>query len=215
MAIVKRTSIKEQIYIALRNKIMNQEYQLGEKINMLALEHEFGVSNSPIREAITMLERDGLIETRQNTGSRVVQFTPAFFKTVAEAVEALIIGAYFICLYNGKTRQLADKLQETYDLQEAAVECDSAVEFAKVTMNFDASFLDVCGNEKLQSNFQDLFDLFYLAILLDHQNNAEQNRGNHLDEHRVILDAVRGGNTNLVCSLIHQHFDRTLSVPNK
>ena len=213
MAIVKRTSIKEQIYIALRNKIMNQEYQLGEKINMLALEQEFGVSNTPIREALTMLERDGLVETRQNTGSRVVQFTPAFFKTVAEAVEALIIGGYFICLYNNKIPQLAAKLQETYDLQKESAGCDSAVEFAKVTMNFDASFLDICGNEKLQSNFQDLFDLFYLAILIDHQNNREQDRDNHLGEHEAILDAVRGGNTNLVCSLIHQHFDREMSFP--
>lgn len=213
MAIVKRTSIKEQIYIALRNKIMNQEYQLGEKINMLALEQEFGVSNTPIREALTMLERDGLVETRQNTGSRVVQFTPAFFKTVAEAVEALIIGAYFVCLYNNKIPQLAAKLQETYDLQKESARCDSAIDFAKVTMNFDASFLDICGNEKLQSNFQDLFDLFYLAILIDHQNNSEQDRDNHLGEHEAILDAVRGGNTNLVCSLIHQHFDREMSFP--
>lgn len=213
MAFVRRTSIKEQIYIALRNKIMNQEFHLGEKINMLSLEQEFGVSNTPIREALTMLERDGLVETRPNTGSRVVQFTPAFFKTVAEAVEALIIGAYFICLYNNKIPQLADKLQETYDAQAAAVECDSAVEFAKVTMNFDASFLDVCGNEKLQSNFHDLFDLFYLAILIDHQNNGDQDRSSHLDEHIAILDAVRGGNTNLVCALIHKHFDRTMSFP--
>ena len=80
---IQRITVKDQIYEIVREKILTQEYELGSKINMLELSKELNVSNTPIREALSMLERDGLIINKPNAGPSVVDFTESSFKTVS------------------------------------------------------------------------------------------------------------------------------------
>ena len=86
---IQRITVKDQIYEIVREKILTQEYELGSKINMLELSKELNVSNTPIREALSMLERDGLIINKPNAGPSVVDFTESSFKTVCCALMRL------------------------------------------------------------------------------------------------------------------------------
>ena len=57
---LQRLSLKAQVYEIIRQKILQQEYALGEKINIDTVADELKISNSPIREALMMLSQDGL-----------------------------------------------------------------------------------------------------------------------------------------------------------
>ena len=46
-----RVSMKQQIYEIVKGRIMDQTYPLGLPVNIVSLSKEFGVSNTPIREA--------------------------------------------------------------------------------------------------------------------------------------------------------------------
>ena len=59
MDTVSRITIKEQVYNVIKQKILHQKYQLGEKINIDALAAELQVSNSPIIEALMLLAKIG------------------------------------------------------------------------------------------------------------------------------------------------------------
>lgn len=48
---LQRLSLKAQVYEIIRQKILQQEYALGEKINIDTVADELKISNSPIREA--------------------------------------------------------------------------------------------------------------------------------------------------------------------
>lgn len=61
MGVLKKVSIKDQVYELIKNCILQQTYQLGEKNIMLELGKELEVSSSPVREALSLLEREGLI----------------------------------------------------------------------------------------------------------------------------------------------------------
>ena len=60
MNIVKKT-LSDQIYDVLRKEIIQQNIPLGSKIVNRDLQQQFGVSSSPIRDAINKLYQDGLI----------------------------------------------------------------------------------------------------------------------------------------------------------
>ena len=56
MAAITRASIKDQIYDLIRHKILTQELIFGEKINIVSITREFNVSNTPVREALSMAD---------------------------------------------------------------------------------------------------------------------------------------------------------------
>ena len=61
MQIVKRLPLHQQAYELLKSKILSGELSEGERVNEIKLSQELGISRSPVREAIRMLEQDGLI----------------------------------------------------------------------------------------------------------------------------------------------------------
>lgn len=65
---VLKKSVKEQVLDQLREEILNQTYPLGSRVNLDELRREYGVSNTPLREAIGVLVGEGLLEYRRNAG---------------------------------------------------------------------------------------------------------------------------------------------------
>ena len=86
-------TISEQIYVILRQEIIEKKTSLGEKLINLQLQKRFGVSSTPIRDAINRLEQDGLVETISKSGAKIVDFNPQRLKKLAEMLTVFIIGA--------------------------------------------------------------------------------------------------------------------------
>lgn len=69
--IIKQKSIREQVYESLKEAIVNGEIQSGEKIVELDYAERFGVSRTPLREALRMLELEGLVTSADRGGVTV------------------------------------------------------------------------------------------------------------------------------------------------
>jgi DNA-binding GntR family transcriptional regulator len=67
-------SIRDQIYEAIQESIVNNSYKPGEELQIDRLAEEFGVSTTPIREALIRLESSGLVHLIPNKGARVTDF---------------------------------------------------------------------------------------------------------------------------------------------
>ena len=83
MAKIETSLLTEQVYDLLRTKIIDGEYQPGDKLDIYKLSDEFGVSRSPVKDAINQLVYDGLIEIIPRKGTYVteVDFT-SFLETL-------------------------------------------------------------------------------------------------------------------------------------
>lgn len=75
MAVIKRLSLVDQVYEKLKERIVQLKIPFGSKLNVSKLQEEYGVSSTPVREALNRLLNEGLIEFENNVGARVIDVT--------------------------------------------------------------------------------------------------------------------------------------------
>lgn len=206
MVLVKMP-IKDQVYNVIKERILNEEIKLGEKINMLSLSKELGVSNTPIREALSMLERDGLIEFMPNVGPCVFPLSQDMFRSIDQAMVTLLCGAYDNLVHEGKVDLLIDNLTAALDKQKANYKDCNHSEFAHLSMDFDACFIMTDKNDYLLKMYNQIYDIFYLVVSYNH-TIGDFERNAIIEEHQEILDAVKAQDHQKTRELLFKHYDR-------
>ena len=84
MAVIKRMSLVDQVYEKLKDKIVQLKIPFGSKLNVSKLQEEYGVSSTPVREALNRLLNEGLIEFENNVGARVIDITEDDVRRIQE-----------------------------------------------------------------------------------------------------------------------------------
>jgi DNA-binding GntR family transcriptional regulator len=79
---VEKSTLKDQISSQIKELILTNAIQPGQPIVIDKLAEEFGVSHTPVREALAMLERDGLIELNSYQNPKVANVTAADVREV-------------------------------------------------------------------------------------------------------------------------------------
>lgn len=74
--LIDTKNINEKIYLLLKNRIIYREYPPGYKINIPNLQDEFGVSSSPIKDALSILAGEEFVEIIARKGTFVKDITP-------------------------------------------------------------------------------------------------------------------------------------------
>ena len=82
-----------QALTIIRSRILNGPYAAGDYIDDAKLADELGFSRTPIREALLLLEADGLVEIKRRRGVRVVPITIRDMKEIIEILTALEVQA--------------------------------------------------------------------------------------------------------------------------
>lgn len=212
MSILKKISIKDQVYELIKNRILDQTYQLGEKINMLELGKELEISNSPVREALSLLESEGLVTFAPHAGPRVVTIDSILFNEVQETAKILLVGSYEQCIKKGFISDLITTM-EGFIAQQKELSGEHSTEsdyqFAKTAIEFDVSLIKILGNTTLERLYAAFFNLLFLVVLYDHQK-YDVDRNKNIKEHELILQAIKEGNHNDVKKYIELHFSRSV-----
>ena len=81
--------LRDSVFLALREAILSGKLMPGERLMEIPLSRELGVSRTPVREAIRMLELEGLVVMRANRGAMVAEITKSELEDVLEVRAAL------------------------------------------------------------------------------------------------------------------------------
>lgn len=209
MLILKKTSMKEQVYQIIKSRILTQKYTLGERINIYNLAEELHISNTPIREALGMLEKDGLVVICPNAGYKVIRFTAETACALTETVTALLIGGYRICVSKKMESALIKMMEKRLSAQKALMKESSEYDYCRATVAFDEVFLAILENDTLYTLFQNISDRMFLLILHEH-THFEIDRTNNMKEHVMLFEAAKASNHALVEELLIDHFGKPL-----
>lgn len=111
MVIKKKKSIREQVYDYLKDEIVNGKIKEGSRIVEEEFAEKLNISRTPLREAIRMLELEGLIEAREKGGVTVPKTTK---KDVEEVVKIRIAleTVIFEELFERVTKKDIERLEE-------------------------------------------------------------------------------------------------------
>lgn len=87
--LVQAPAFREQVYERLRAAILTGELAPGERLSPAGIAKSFGVSAMPVRDALHVLEQEGLVETAARRWTRVVELDPALVEEIVPLVALL------------------------------------------------------------------------------------------------------------------------------
>ena len=93
MVIQKKEKLREKVYSAMRKRILCFELKPGERFFETEIAENLGVSRTPIREALSRLEQEGLIKSLPKRGYAVSDVTAREIEELYEIREALEVMA--------------------------------------------------------------------------------------------------------------------------
>ena len=144
------TNLKSHaIYSALRERILSNDIGPGTRLVMRDVANQYRASDIPVREALRMLERDGLVETAPYRGARVTTLTA---KEVEETyfirshLESIATGLAAERITDAELTQLDRLMAE----MKAAVEAQDGPAFSDLNQEFHRMIVARCGNDMLR-----------------------------------------------------------------
>ncbi|MFC0051114.1 GntR family transcriptional regulator [Streptomyces actinomycinicus] len=200
-AAVQRSSVRGQILDALRTALVTGDLRPGEVYSAPVLGERFGVSATPVREAMQQLAQEGAVEVVPNRGFRVVRRGARELAELAE-VRALIEVPVMLRLARTvpgeRWAELRPLAEET--VRAAATGC--AATYAECDRAFHRALLGLAGNEQLVRIAEDLHRRSQWPPV--RQSRAELVAD--ASEHMALLDALAACDIEVVRGLVAEHF---------
>ena len=107
-----KTTLSEQIYQELFHDITTQKLIFGQKLTLHDLKNRFQVSQTPVREALTRLIDDGLVNYYSNLGVAVTEFTESDIQKLYQCISELDALAILFCKNSFTTAPLIYELEK-------------------------------------------------------------------------------------------------------
>ncbi|AWB65912.1 hypothetical protein C2869_05400 [Saccharobesus litoralis] len=108
------TSVRSQIATIIREEIISGAMAPGSKINEYQLAKKFGVSRGPVRDALLRLDKEGIVECKDNCGASVANTlddsSRKLYSSLRISIEEQVIRANIKTIRATEIKQLADAL---------------------------------------------------------------------------------------------------------
>ncbi|MET9962016.1 GntR family transcriptional regulator [Streptomyces sp. NPDC006326] len=201
---VLRHSVRRQVLDALRAALVDGELVPGEIYSGPALGERFGVSATPVREAMQQLALEGAVECLPNRGFRVLTRTPRSLAELAE-VRALLEVPVMLRLARTLPAQAWSALRPAAAATAEAAAAGDVPGYADADRAFHREVLALAGNEQLVQVAEELHRRAQWPL-----PGAPRVRRADLvadaAEHSALLEALIAGDLPVVESLVREHF---------
>ncbi len=196
-------SLMELTADRIRDAIIDGEFELGSKVSEQSLADTLGISRSPVREALALLQIEGLIRVLPKRGSFI--FMPDA-KTVKDLCEhrAILESA---CVEMAITRNhdaLIKGLQHGSDMMQRAIDRDAATDYSAGDLHFHRAIIDASDNASIAKIYtRTIGPLLALRTHLFTTMTAHLDRS--MDEHAALLDACTREDVPRAQAVLKQH----------
>lgn len=143
-----RLSVRDQVLTALRSAIVGGELAPGSVHSAPALAVRYGVSATPVREAMQLLEREGAVEVLPNRGFRIAARTARDLEDLAE-VRALLEVPVMLSLARTVPASRWAGLRPLADATVVAAARGDRAAYAESDRTFHRALLELSGNPQL------------------------------------------------------------------
>nr|WP_244177230.1 GntR family transcriptional regulator [Streptomyces albus] len=199
-----RHSVRGQILDALRTALVGGDLRPGEVYSAPALAARYGVSPTPVREAMQQLATEGAVEVVPNRGFRVARRSERDLAELAE-VRALLEVPVLLRLARTRPPGSWEELRPLAAAGVAAAARGDRVGYAEADRAFHHALLALSGNRQLAL----IGDELYRRGRTPAGRGAATGTADLLAEaaeHNALLDALAAGDAQAVEQLVREHF---------
>lgn len=194
--------LRDVVFQTLRSAILRGDLKPGERLMELQLASKLGVSRTPIREAIRMLEQEGLAITIPRRGAEVAKMTEKDMGDTLQIRRALEeLAVVLVC--DKITEEDVVELRAAMKHFEEMTKQDNVVELAKADVALHETVYRIADNPKLVQLLGDIREQMF-------RYRAEYLKDKSIypvliQEHRDMVDALEKRNKDLVVKITMKH----------
>jgi DNA-binding GntR family transcriptional regulator len=206
---LQRTSLREQVGNALRAAMVSGTLRPGVIYSAPALAATFGVSATPVREAMLDLAKEGLVEAVRNKGFRITEVSERDLDELTE-LRLLIEVPTTVRLAGRLDKAALARLRSLAKAIEAGLAAGDLIAYLEADREFHLTLLGHAGNRHLVELVGDLRSrarLYGLTHLADSGVLIDSAR-----EHATLLDALAKGDAEAAETLMRQHIQHVRGI---
>ena len=208
----RRPKLVELAYVAIKDAIRNGLFSPGFQGSELEIAQRLGMSRTPVHQAITQLQCEGMVDLKARRGVVIRALSPSDMREVydviiaVEGMAAWLICALPLCERESVCQTLDAINRETSD----ALTRDDLVDWAECDGRFHAALVAGAGNGRLDRIARINLDQSYRARRLTLRLRPKPVQS--IGEHEAIIEAIRRGDASSArqATQLHKEIARDL-----
>jgi DNA-binding GntR family transcriptional regulator len=192
------------VYEALRAEILSLSLEPGELLDESRIGQRFGLSRSPVREALIRLGSEGLVTTLPNKSTLVAPLNVEAFPQYLDALDLLQRATTRLAAVQHNAGDLASicAAQETF---EDALSRHHALDMIQANRDFHVAIGEAGHNRYLAHAYGRLLDEGRRILRLYFRSYGDTLPSQFADEHPRIIAAITARDADLAEQLAHEH----------
>jgi DNA-binding GntR family transcriptional regulator len=183
------TNRQGRVIAEMRRRIISGELGPGVSLSEIALAESFGVSRTPVREALKQLQTEGLVEIRPRVGSFVTTPSRREIIELFDMKELIEGAAARLLAQRGRVPEV-DRLEQNLVEADGAVARDDRERYAELVEEFHELLIVGADNAKLEAHYRILMNQLAYARLVN-TSLSQPGRALQSDrEHHRVLELV-------------------------
>ncbi|HEX9181597.1 MAG TPA: GntR family transcriptional regulator [Burkholderiales bacterium] len=202
---IARSALYQEVAERLRSRIFAHELAPGAWIDEQALAESFGISRTPMREALKVLAAEGLVTLKPRRGCYVTEVTERDLDEIFPVL-ALLEGR---CAYEAAQKARGPhlkRLQVLHEKLERAGAAGDVEAYFQANQDFHLALQELAGNRWLMQAIEDMRKV--LKLIRRHSLLREGRVAESLEEHRAIMEGIRAGDPDAADQAMRQHLMR-------
>jgi DNA-binding GntR family transcriptional regulator len=200
-----RETFKDKAYTALRNLIVSSDVYRSRtdiRLDERQLAQDFGISRTPVREAMVQLEREGFVRSVPRRGVYVVRKTKSEVIELIQAWAALESMAARLLTQSASDADIAGlrRMFTTFEDDKLHAKLD---EYSEVNINFHQTIIELSGNHVLIRLAENLFT--HMRMIRGSTIGEDDRVERSIRDHMNIIHALEARDTKRAEDLVRQH----------
>jgi DNA-binding GntR family transcriptional regulator len=194
----------------LSDGILSGKYRPGDRLNESQIARELNISRIPVREALSQLQEQGLVQNRERRGMFVTNITPEEVLQISSL--RLILEAEALRLARARMTPLMLAELESLVVQMENLEGD-LLDAAALDLKFHRALWRASGNPFLERTLYGLIIPLFAHKTLEHVTHDV--RRWRMSHHRVLLDVVSGRSSDDLQAVLLTHLRMSYTEPER
>ncbi len=207
-AITQRQTLADQIYASLKQAIVAGDLRPGERLKEAEVALSLGASRTPVREAFSRLEHEGLVRSLRSGGSTVVELSETEMREIFGLIQ--VLETYAVRLASERiTSSQIERLDEVCRRAEQLTESDRE-KLGELNRKFHQLVIEASGNQRLQILVGSLRSAMqpYRALTLQ----SQKFRAASVQDHRRMIELLQAADAEALGRLMTAHLETAQQV---